>query len=144
MTGKEYFLRVLDAEKRIVALRKQREHLEDLAYQSPGLSASGIRSKSGDHSPLERAVVRLIDKESQLACQINTYLDLVEEAERVVKKIKDERYRQLLSMRYFSRRPWEKIAEETGYSLRQVFRLHGRALLEAEIIIGIRKRGAKE
>ena len=140
MTGKMYFLRVLDAEKKIISLQMQRDHLADLAYQRPGLSASGVRARSGDHSPLERAVVRLIDKEAQLAGQINNYMDLIEEAERVVEKISDEKYRQILSMRYFSRRPWEKIAEKTGYSIRQVFRLHGMALLEAEVILGIRKK----
>lgn len=39
-------------------------------------------------------------------------------------------YRQLLILRYIRFFTWERIAEEMGYDIRWVYRLHGRALYE--------------
>lgn len=133
MTGKEYFMRVLEAERRMRSLKAQRAHLLDLATGNAAFSTGGVRAHSGGHSKIELAVVQLVDKEQQIAGQIERYIALVQEAERVINSLEDARYRQVLTLRYLAGMRWEKIAAEMGYTdLRFVFRLHGRALLAAE------------
>lgn len=138
MTGKQYFQRALDADRRIQALAEQRQHLEDMALRRPGLSASGIRAQSGNHSALEQSVVRLLDAERKLAETINEYTEIIREAGEVIAKIGDEKMQRVLRLRYLSGMRWEEIAGKMGYTLRQTFRLHGLALRAAERILGLR------
>ena len=138
MTGKQYFQRALDADRRIQALSEQRRHLEEIALHRPGLNASGIRAQSGNHSALELSVVRLLDTEKKLAEQMDEYNQIILDAARTIEKIGDEKMRQVLSLRYLSGLRWEEIANKVGYTLRQTFRLHGRALAAAERVLGIR------
>lgn len=138
MTGKQYFQRALDAERRVRALQDQIAHIEDMALRRPGMSASGIRAASGNHSALESAVVRLLDTERKLSDQLDEYNKLIEEARGVIERIGDEKMQHVLRLRYLSGMRWEEIAPRIGYTLRQTFRLHGYALKAAERILGLR------
>ncbi|MDD4080057.1 MAG: sigma factor-like helix-turn-helix DNA-binding protein [Eubacteriales bacterium] len=51
-----------------------------------------------------------------------------------VSRLPREEERDLLSLRYLSRLSWPDIAEVLGYSQRQVFRIHQRALMHMEAL----------
>ena len=65
---------------------------------------------------LERAICRL----DQQLSDILTLLD----------GLSDQRYRDVLAYRYIRGMTWEQVARETGYEIAQIYRLHGRALIE--------------
>ena len=44
--------------------------------------------------------------------------------------LSDQRYRDVLAYRYIRGMTWEQVARETGYEIAQIYRLHGRALIE--------------
>ena len=135
MTGKQYFQRVLDADRKRKALQAQINHIEDMALRRPTLSRSGVHAASGNHSALELAVVRLLDTEKRLADQVDEYTRLIDEASNVIEKISDSKEQAVLRYRYLSGMRWEDVAPRVGYTLRQTFRLHGYALRSAEKII---------
>jgi DNA-directed RNA polymerase specialized sigma subunit len=69
---------------------------------------------------------------------MDEYNQIILDAARTIEKIGDEKMRQVLSLRYLSGLRWEEISNKIGYTLRQTFRLHGRALAAAGRVLGIR------
>ena len=59
------------------------------------------------------------------------------QAEMLISKLTDAKYRCLLDLYYLSekRTTWQQVANEMGYSEREVLRFHGDALVEMEKII---------
>ena len=55
-------------------------------------------------------------------------MDLKAEAREALAQLTNPDESLILEMRYLLRNTWEEIAEETGYSVRHVTRLHGRGL----------------
>ena len=121
-------------------MKARRQHIHDLALGGPGLSSSGVRSPSGNHSKIESAVVRMLDMDARIDRELAACYALMDEAERLIQQVPGELYQSLLSMRYVSCMRWEIISRKLNYSTTHVFRLHGLALREADRIL--RTRGA--
>ena len=66
--------------------------------------------------------------EREINRDIDQLVDLKAEAREALAQMPNPDESLILELRYFSRKTWEKIAEETGYSVRHVTRLHGRGL----------------
>lgn len=81
----------------------------------------------------------LMCKAVDLQCKINSIisekLNLMDEIVGNIYKINDNTLEIILKMRYIDCYNWEKIAEKTGYTIRQVYRLHNRALEKYSHII---------
>ena len=58
-------------------------------------------------------------------------------AETYVSRLADTRHRKLIEMYYLSEKKttWEKVADDMGYSIREVYNIHGNALTELEKIM---------
>lgn len=54
---------------------------------------------------------------------------------KLIKELSDSTYRTLLIARYINCKTWEKIAEDMGYDVRHVHRLHGAALRKFKDVI---------
>lgn len=52
---------------------------------------------------------------------------------KLINRVDDSTYRALLIAYYVNCKPWEQIAEEHNYSVRQILRLHGEALLKSDV-----------
>ena len=57
------------------------------------------------------------------------------EIERVIFMIKDATYAELLQRRYIRLQKWESIATDMKFDSRYIYKLHGKALIEADKII---------
>lgn len=82
------------------------------------------------------SVEELIDTKQEL---INEYILRQQDhnanmlkIEAAILNMKNQRYKDLLSMRYLDGRTWEYIAEDMGIEIRWVYRLHGKALKEID------------
>lgn len=76
------------------------------------------------------AVSRIVDLQTELNAEINRYVDSKAEIRNALNKIQKQRYFDVLYKRYVLFKTWQQIADEMGYEdIRNVYRLHGRALL---------------
>lgn len=101
------------------------------------INESGIQT-SPDKDKLGNALSKIVDLEEEINSLINRYL---EERSRIIfqiESIESDMNYQVLFSKYIEQKTFEKIAEDTGYSARQIIRIHGNALLEFE-----RKYGAE-
>lgn len=76
------------------------------------------------------AVSRMVDLQVELNAEIDRYVDNKAEICNALNKIQKQRYFDVLYKRYVLFKTWQQIADDMGYEdLRNVYRLHGRALL---------------
>lgn len=89
---------------------------------------AGGGSRSQDK--LGDAVSRMVDLQAELNAEIDRYVDSKAEICNALNKIQNRRYFEVLHKRYVLFKTWQQIADEMGYAdVRNVYRLHGRALL---------------
>ncbi len=74
----------------------------------------------------------MIDLEYEIDADIDRLVDLKRAMFHFVANVKHGSHRMLLELRYLEGKTWEEVAETMGYELRWIYRLHGRALKEAD------------
>ena len=136
MTAKEYLSQAFRLDQRINSKLEQVSRLRGMAVKATGSFQAERISGTSQHSPMESAVVKLIDLEYEINDDIDRLVDLKREMTSLIEKIPAPSYRVLLELRYLGCSRWEDIALKMGYDLRWVYRLHGRALKEAEMVMG--------
>lgn len=135
MRAKEFFRQVAATEKKLKVLQAKYRHFEEL-----GLSITSHTSAVGGHqqgmSRVELAVVGKVDASMDLDEKMQEYRALIHQAERVIDRIPQEKYRQLLTYRYLCGWSFKSISDELDYKdPNSVYRAHGWALAEAQRIL---------
>ncbi len=116
------------------SLREVRRLGEEMARwrsMAEGLGGSILThlGKQGtQRNPLEESVERIVLLEEELAGKLDAALRLRREVDGAIGRLCDVRLRDVLRLRYLDGRSLAHIAEEMGYSERQVFNLHRQAL----------------
>lgn len=131
MTAKEYLSQAKWLGQRIAAREAERDRILALVAGARSPQLTGM-PRGGQHDWTD-AVDRAVDMTAGITQEIRELMRLKSEINAVIAAVPDERYRTLLEMRYRSYYTWEKIAVEMGYEIRQVFRLHGEALLKVHV-----------
>jgi len=135
MNAKTYFERVHQAEKRLYLIRRQREHWAEMATKLSGVSDVKIQTTEVRH-PTEDAAIHLADLHRELDEEEKKYVAIVQEAKRVIEQIPQERFREVLTLRYLCGHSWKTIWDEMDYAgQKSVFRVHGWALQAAQKIL---------
>jgi len=134
MTSKQYLSRAFWLRKKITA---KELHLEELRTQAEKSTQvlTGMPRGSGTTSPVEELAVQIAD----LSWEIDLdYMDLVlyeTQIKKVVDKIEDPVWFQVLTYRYLTFHTWTEIADIMHYSNRQLFRIHAKALRAVDDVI---------
>ena len=130
MTAKEYLRRIRDTESDLRSAEQDYQRARDdvmnlkaIQYDKDKVSNSHIGDLSDAIAALDKYAERVNAKWDEL-------IALRTEAEELIEKIADGRYRDVLHRRYLQGESWEYIAIGLGYSFRQVLRIHGAALVE--------------
>lgn len=115
------------------AQRTERRLLEELAQlraeaASVSQALSGMPSGGGDGQAIPRAVERIADAESRLASAYGTALAERSRVKDAIDTVPDPLRRDILTRRYILGQRWERIAADNDLVMRQVFRLHHRAV----------------
>lgn len=115
------------------AQRTMRRLLEELAQlraeaASVSQALSGMPSDGGDGQAIPRAVERIADAESRLASAYGTALAERSRVKDAIDTVPDPLRRDILTRRYILGQRWERIAADNDLVMRQVFRLHHRAV----------------
>lgn len=87
---------------------------------------------SSDKDKLGSAVAKIVDLENEINKAIDIYVDKKERIVSQIDSVKDIMEYQVLFSRYIEHKTFEQIAEDNDYSVRQILRIHGNALVEFE------------
>jgi len=130
MTTKEYLSQAFRLDQRINSKLEQVSSLRDLATKATASIHAERVSGTKQRSPMENAIVKLIDLEHDIDADIDKLVDLKREIIGVINSVEQPEYHLLLELRYLSYKTWEEIAEMMNYSWRNIHYVHGKALLE--------------
>lgn len=131
MTAKEFLRNLRKTELEIRALRMQ---IEKLRSEAEGVKAMTLSDmpKGGHGRDAADIIAEIADLQAVCAAKIDALVLERREASRIVMRIERTELRTVLTLYYFDGMSWDEVAAEMFYSVRQVLRLHGEALVEFE------------
>lgn len=132
MTTKQY-LNQIDRINRMI--NNKLAEIYQLKTMVCSISVSANEDKvqsSSDKDKLGSAVAKIVDLENEINKAIDVYVDKKERIVSQIDSIKDIMEYQVLFSRYIEHKTFEQIAEDNDYSVRQILRIHGNALVEFE------------
>lgn len=128
MQAKEYMIRVRKAEIELKVLAARRRHYLDL-MQSLGSDPAADKVQHGTTSKTENIAVGLASLAQKMEQRAAEYAAIVTEAEALIEQIPQEKFRQILTLRYMAGWSWKSIRDELEYKdEKSVYRCHGYAL----------------
>ncbi|EYE88017.1 hypothetical protein Q428_10185 [Fervidicella metallireducens AeB] len=135
MRAKEYLSQAVWLDKLIQNKLEQMEKLEAIAQKTTvDLSQEKVSGGKASTSPMENAVVKLIELKHEINDDIDRLIDLKREIIETIGQLSDGSYKLLLEMRYIGGKSWDVIAVELGCDRRTIFRMHGKAIKEIDKI----------
>lgn len=132
MTTKQY-LNQIDRINRMI--NNKLAEIYQLKTMVCSISVSANEDKvqsSSDKDKLGSAVAKIVDLENEINKAIDVYVDKKEKIVAQIDSVKDIMEYQVLFSRYIEHKTFEQIAEDNDYSVRQILRIHGNALVEFE------------
>ena len=99
-----------------------------LTSQSYELQPDRVQT-SGPKDRLSETFARIDDLERKINARIDDLIRLKEDTSKVIYQISDKDQQNVLIARYVQGERWEKIAVDLNFSIAQVYRLHGKALV---------------
>ena len=123
MKPKEYLMRYRESMDRTKEIA---QHLQELKAE-----AIKLKDHTGKSIALDDAVERYIDACNSAAAELNALAAKRAEILGCIDSVQSKTQRAVLYQRYIIGYSWERIAVEMNYCIRQVQRIHGRALLSA-------------
>lgn len=129
MTGREYLKQIRDENFKLKALEDRIVELKNDMYRIKTIDYDKDRVDGGipiDIADRLGALQQLMDEANSKWDELirNKRLALA-----IIFEIKDSRYQAVLEERYINMRSWDFIARRMQYEPRNVFKLHGKALL---------------
>lgn len=131
MTVKE-FLRSVREQDRL--LRAYEQELEDLRHRAYNISSPklGDKIQSNHLATLDEIVDKLDSQIEKVNAAWDELIDKRDKAKALIDKVEDESGRCVLYRYYILGQTWELIAVETNYTIRWVYKLHGKTLQDLE------------
>ena len=140
MTGREYLKQIRDENFKLKALEDRIVELKNNLYRIKALVYDKDRVDGGtpiDIADRLGALQQLMDEPNS---KWNELIQNKRLALAINYEIKDSRYQAVLEERYINMRSWDFIARRMQYEPRNVFKLHGKALLVLMVCIVTAKR----
>ncbi len=137
MTVRDYFEQVREIERQIKIKQEQIIHLKEIATRATSVIEAVRIGGTANRSKMADAVDSMVDLERELERDIIRLKRLYEEVSGVIVKVENENCRELLTRRYLCNENWEVIAEKMNFDPRSVYRIHKKALAEAESFVPV-------
>jgi predicted DNA-binding protein (UPF0251 family) len=90
-----------------------------------GIPPSGTRNTDPQFT---RCIEKILELEKIINDEIDGFVDLKKEIRATINAVQDPNEKLLLKLRYIEFLKWEAVAVEMGVSLKQVHRIHAKAL----------------
>ena len=137
MRAKQFFVRARSAEMDIRRLERMIDH-----YSAVGTSISsrwggiGGGMTGNNSSRVETAAVGIFEAERSIMDELQRYRKIVAEAENVISRIPQSRFREIITLHYLAGMSLADVARQLHYQhVENLYRAHGYALSAAQIII---------
>ena len=129
MTAKEDLSRLRSIELRLMVEANEIEALSDMAtHITSAINSDGIHTTGATSDKLGNCVSRLVDLQRDIDSDILMLEKVRGEIIASLDNVPNDKYRELLRMRYVGHMTFEEIAIAMDMSWRHTVRLHGRAL----------------
>ena len=128
MTAKEYLSRARTLQNAIDIKIDQLKRLREKVSFLKSPTISDMPKSTGGYD-WTKAVDMLVDLEGQYQREIGAMMREWMEIKDAIAMVDDARYRDLLEARYINGWSWAEIAAQFGCTERNVYRMHGLALL---------------
>ncbi len=125
--AKAFLSEALRCDRRIEALLERARHYEEMATRITGRMGRMERSDAA-YSRVEEGAVALADLSEALAREVERLTGRVREIEEAIDALPDARERDMLRWRYLNGWTWEHVAGALFVHVRQVYRMHDKAL----------------
>lgn len=126
--SKEFLSKAYLIDKRINSKIEQILRLRELAMKANSVLSDMPPNATRNFKKMEDTIVKISDLENEISEDINYLADLKQKIMKAIKKVGNSEYQAILEMRYLCFDSWEKIAVDLRYSIRQLYRIHGKAL----------------
>ena len=136
METKQYLSQIERLDKQIQNKLAEIYQLKAMACSVTVSNESDRVQTSPDKDRLGSTVAKIVDLEKETDRLVDEFVKKRNHIIGQIDRMENVDYYHVLSMRYVSRNTFESIAEKTDWSIRQVFKLHGRALQEFEKLYG--------
>ena len=134
MTAKEYLLQVRKIDCLIREKREEIEQINDL-LRVHGVSYEKVPSDNHGTDKMQKLILKKIELEDELREKMIDLLTQKREIMNTVDLLERPEEIEVIYARYFRYKKWEEIAEQMGYEERQIYRIHGYALLNLNTIL---------
>ncbi len=142
MNAQEFLGQAYRLDQRINSKLQQIDSLRSLTRKVTQTYDQEIVSRTRNVSSLEDTIIRLMEAEEELNCQIDRLVDTKIDIGKLIDMVHNESYRLLLEKRYLCFLSWDQIAEDMHYSRRWVLNKHERALEVADKLLREREASA--
>lgn len=127
MTAKEFLSQNRRLSLRIKSKLDRLEEMRAIAEKATA-SLTGLPRSTTPGSHTEAVIAQIVDMEEDYAADLNNLLQVRAAILAAIRAVPDPDCEVVLDMRYIQQLSWNDIAEELGYSVRNVTRIHGAAL----------------
>lgn len=128
--AKEYFAQIRKTDRLIQRLTDTVNTLRSgLTSQSYELKPDKVQT-SGPKDTLGETIAKIMSLEDDINTRIDELVDLKGDALNRISNVSDKDQQNILIARYVSGEKWERIAVDLNFSIAQVYRIHGAALLD--------------
>lgn len=136
MRAKDFLSRARSAETDLRRLEALMEHYRTVGTAITSKWDCTPRSGRSTGSRVESAVLGIVEAEEGLREELEAYRKTVLEAERMISRIRQGTFRQILTLHYLAGLSLAETGERLGYKDRNsIYRAHGYALMEAQKIL---------
>ena len=133
MTAKEYLNQAYWLDRRIDSKLEQLSALKDMATKTTSIMSDDVVSHTRNVHSMQDVIAKIIDMQAEINADIDRLVDLKRDIMQVVKTVDDPELQTLLELRYLCFKSWEYVAEQMGYNVRHIYRLHDEAVEQITI-----------
>lgn len=132
MQAKDFMEQVRRAEEELKLIYAKRAHYQELATMTSS-SAAAVAGNVGNTSRVETAAVNIADLTTALDVKEAEYVKLIENAERLIDKIPQYKFRQVLTLHYLAGMKMADVGVAMDYKDdKSVYHVRGFALRELQ------------
>ena len=133
MTPKEYLNQAYWLDRRIDSKLEQLSALKDMVTKTTSAMTDDVVSHTRNVHSMQDVVAKIIDMQAEINADIDRLVDLKSEIMHVIKAVRHPEHQTLLELRYLCFKSWEYVAEQMGYNVRHIYRLHDEAVEQITI-----------
>ena len=99
-----------------------------MATKTTSVMSDDVVSHTRNVHSMQDVIAKIIDMQTEINADIDHLVDLKREIMQVVKAVQNPEHQTLLELRYLCFKSWEDVAQELGYNVRHIYRLHDEAV----------------